>query len=208
MARLLVIALTVSRILLALALVLAILESSARSVGWLALVVLFDIADGVMARMFNADDWVRRLLDVVVDKLTIHAAFIAACTLDPRFFSLYAPILVRDCLVMGGYWHLLFSRRVQFRGTALHKLGSLSCAFVGAAWITGDQAALWWTGLGAILANWILLIDLAGLYFSVLRRPAIPGPGEPVSIMWTRGWDGIRSVTSGRVSWRPLDAKM
>lgn len=81
---LLVYAMTVGRLLLAIGAIPAIVAGySWIAVGLIALFVVIDIYDGVVARSFGMETGLRRALDGVVDKVSIHLVALFVCTTLP-----------------------------------------------------------------------------------------------------------------------------
>lgn len=92
-----------------------------------------DVFDGVAARRAGCDTAARRLGDVVIDRLAIHAAALTCCLVYETGWFLWILLLSRDVLqgglsmrfvnrtrtvVIGAYWHMLYGLAMLVWGTA------------------------------------------------------------------------------------------
>lgn len=84
---------------------------------------ILDVFDGIAARSVGGDTANRRIADVIVDRLAIHAAFLAACLVMGGAWLLWTILLLRDVaqgcyslrfvrrtgtVVIGAYWHMSY----------------------------------------------------------------------------------------------------
>jgi phosphatidylglycerophosphate synthase len=87
------------------------------------LVAIVDLLDGIAARAVGKDTAARRISDVVLDRVLIHGAALAACAAYDSGWMLWAPLLARDAaqgilsltrvvqhgvVVVGAHWHMSY----------------------------------------------------------------------------------------------------
>lgn len=113
------------------------------------LFAFLDVIDGIAARSVGADTASRRIADVVIDRLAIHAAFVAACYATGSSWQAWSLLLVRDVVqgifslcyihrtgivVIGAHWHMSYGLAMLGTVGCILLLGGLpSFAFVLAA---------------------------------------------------------------------------
>lgn len=208
------IAFTASKLLLAAAIASTIALHSPRAVplAFLVVYVLADILDGVLARAWGVDSNTRRMLDAIVDKVSIHAALLACVLTTPGILIFYIPLMIRDLAVSLGYFALITQRGRLFVGPSTHKLSSVCCAAFGVAALGGAPEAIWATSLLALLVNYVLLIDAAGV-FACSWAAAWNDSPQGLYRLALPNWSGARYLLSLAIysrmraqSQRPSDA--
>jgi phosphatidylglycerophosphate synthase len=122
-------------------------------------VIIADIGDGVLARRFNVDTNGRRILDVVVDRVTIHTAFALLMWLIPESIALVTPIIIRDVVLILRNWWLLKAKRVIITPGIIHRTGTVLYAvlFATILFTTGPVAI--WISVVISAVVWFLLLD-------------------------------------------------
>lgn len=113
------------------------------------LFALLDVVDGVAARSVGVDTANRRIADVLIDRVAIHAAFWASCYATGHGWQLWFVLLLRDVLqgvfninfiartkliVIGAYWHMAYGFAMLLTVACLLLLGDVPVAGVVLAW--------------------------------------------------------------------------
>ena len=158
--------LTCARLLLLFPLASTVLTGSKLPVvvTWLAVIVIADILDGIVARRFRCDDNWRRIADATVDRITIHAAFLCALFVNADLTVLYLPLAARDAAALLGSFLCLTHRHTLIIGGGWHKLASLiDIPFFLCLLFAGQQVGFV-MGIAALLVNYALLVDYVGTY--------------------------------------------
>lgn len=125
----LVLSATLVRIPMAALLTVTIVADSV-GLSWalIVLYVLTDIADGQIARTFDCDDALRRAVDVIIDRVSIHVFLLACCLMLGTGWIVFAGLLLRD-LAHGLYSaRLLQARNLVVVGAKWHSIYGLSIA--------------------------------------------------------------------------------
>lgn len=137
-----VLVVTGARLLLTVPLVIGIGREPSLAVGALLAIMLFDIADGVLARRLGLDGPSRRLADAAVDKAVVAIACIAMVVHKPELLALYVPLAARDVALVLGSSICLARKRVLILGASRDKLGAISVAVLGLVALTSTSTAL------------------------------------------------------------------
>jgi phosphatidylglycerophosphate synthase len=153
---------------------------------WVALVllvmfVLVDIADGWVARRTHANSDFRRLLDGVIDRVTMCVALVVGASHYARIaLPFILAICARESVLGARNCVIYFSTRRVFAGRPLHKAQSLACAFLGAAILSRNATVSYALGFVCAVSSLVLAlpyvndqemcIQSAGLGVSPRRR--------------------------------------
>lgn len=164
--------LTLSRLLVVLGLVWAVISQPTMALLWIVVVMVADVLDGVIARRRGEDTDGRRVLDAAVDRLSIHAAFGTALYLHPAMLWIYMPLLIRDVMALSVGAYVLRRRSLLLLGGHWHKAASLSAAAFGGALVVGPSGLALTLGLLALATNYFLLLDYAGGLLAALEVDA------------------------------------
>lgn len=129
------------------------------AVGWLISIIAADIADGVIARRYHVDSTRRRIIDAVVDRITIHVAAAIVMWVYPLVFWLVTPVIIRDFVLIFRNWWLLKRKRIIIGPGNIHRLGTVLYALLCATVLitTGPIAIAVSAGVNLIV--WTLLVD-------------------------------------------------
>lgn len=147
-------------------------ESPAIAIAWLVSIITADIADGVIARQFHVDSTRRRVIDAVVDRITIHVAAAIVIWVYPLVFWLVTPVIVRDFVLIFRNWWLLRHKRVIIGPGNIHRLGTVLYAVLCATVLITTGPIAIGVSVGVNLIVWVLLVDylqagrLAGTHLS------------------------------------------
>ena len=161
-AQALVIAVTVGRIAIAAWILVAwVWKLPIVAVLALAVFVLVDVLDGVIARALNVETAARRALDGVIDKLSIHLVAAIVCLATPQDLWIWAVIAARDVVqgVIGA--RVIIRDRVIAAGAPWHRAYTSAIALWGGALILGLPAVA--LGLVAAALGLATLADYARL---------------------------------------------
>lgn len=171
---LLVYVMTVGRLALAVAAVHATVGGRPWvAVALIAVFVVIDIYDGVLARSFGIETGLRRGLDGVIDKVSIHLVALFVCTTLPGGIWIWACLLARDIAqaLIGGL--VLGRLRVVAAGAKWHRAFTLLVAIWGtAAIVSGDTVRLLAYLMLAI--GLLSLVDYARQCRLLLRSGQLP----------------------------------
>jgi phosphatidylglycerophosphate synthase len=165
---------TILRLLLVWGLIRAYGHGVAAPLIWLGIIVIADVLDGILARRFLCDSDHRRMADSVVDRISIHTAFLSFVSREPQLVWFYLPLVLRDAINSIGSGQCLRRRKALIIGGGWHKLASLADAALGASFILGGVGIIWVAATFAWLSNYVLLADYIGAYFIALARPPYP----------------------------------
>jgi phosphatidylglycerophosphate synthase len=137
----------------------------------LAVFMVFDLADGLIARRLVADTPLRRATDSVVDRVAIGICLVAACTVGAVPVAVLGALILRDvyCGCLGGM--LLRERGVVLRGDLAYRV--LTGAFgVWAFLVPALSAALADDMIDAILvASLLVAADYHNCAKRILSAP-------------------------------------
>lgn len=153
-----VVGLTLSRLLLANKIAQRSREGK-RSLGYIGLFVIADIADGVLARRWNVDTPLRRVTDAATDRTSTFVMAKAVYETRPDSRMNLSILAVRE-LVVGATnaYHFIRTGEVV-QGHGVHKLGSLSVAAFGAVANTSSEGLSRAVGVATNVINAGLAID-------------------------------------------------
>ncbi|MEP9364357.1 CDP-alcohol phosphatidyltransferase family protein [Nocardioides sp. CN2-186] len=135
-----------------------IMEAALSSLVLIVAYVALDIVDGKVARVFGYDDALRRTLDVVIDRVSIHVFLLTCCLVFDSGWALFVALVVRD-LAHGAFsLHLLRGRDVVVVGAKWHSIYGLFIAVYVSLVVTASpaSAAIGWV---VLLASVIVLVD-------------------------------------------------
>jgi phosphatidylglycerophosphate synthase len=147
--------LTVGRLILALPLVSAVRPGHRQLsvvLACLVVVILADIYDGKAARNFHVDGVLRRIVDPVVDRITMHLALLFASLGNTSLFAFCVLLAIRD-VAQGAIGLSCVKRGVLLLGSGWHKAYCLSGAAFLLAIVHGGR---WeavvgiWFGVGSL----------------------------------------------------------
>ena len=128
------------------------------SVIWLTAVVVADIADGIIARWLGVDTNRRRILDAVIDRLTIHTTTLVMC-LMPETILLLLPVIIRDIVLIIRNWWLLVNKRVIIGPGNIHRAGTFLYAVLYATTLFTTGKVAFWVSIVISVTVWFLLLD-------------------------------------------------
>jgi phosphatidylglycerophosphate synthase len=176
-ARTLVVAVTVGRIAIAAWILVAwVWKLPIISVLALAVFVLVDVLDGVIARAMYVETAARRALDGVIDKLSIHLVAVIVCLATPQDLWIWGVIAARDVLQGAiGAWVIL-RVRVIAAGAPWHGAYTSAIALWGAALILSLPAVP--LGIVAAALGLATLADYARLCCALRSPRSIHGGPE------------------------------
>jgi phosphatidylglycerophosphate synthase len=198
-------ALTGARLGLVIGLVAEYGRSLRLALVWLSGIVVADVLDGILARGFACDSDRRRMMDSIVDRASIHIAFVSFLSTHPALTGFYLPIALRDIINSVGSGICLRARRVLVIGGRWHKVSSLLDAVLGAAFLWGYLPFVWLAAVGAWASNYTLLLDYLGAYSVVVDSPH----REALTRLTVRNLVGIRVVLLRvRAHLAPRDASL
>lgn len=148
-------ALTLGRLSLVPVIILSFMQIPAVTTGAIALFVVADIFDGVLARNQSVDGPSRRALDSTVDRIGIDAGMIGAyfAGILPGFLLL--ALLARDAYCALICARMMYRRRVAIKADWMYRALNL-CVVVGAIAAPFLSARVW-----ASLAGVLLLLSVA-----------------------------------------------
>jgi phosphatidylglycerophosphate synthase len=153
--------LTVMRLGLGCGLCVAVWQQASpyASLAWLIAILITDMGDGVVARWLSVDTNLRRIVDVVVDRISIHAAFAVIVWRIPGTLPLVLPIVIRDIvLILRNCW-LFQHKRIIITPGIIHRAGTFLYAVVGGVVLfTTGPIAQWVSNVAAVVV-WFLLLD-------------------------------------------------
>lgn len=138
---------------------------------WLIAIVIADIGDGILARRFGVDNTARRIVDAVVDRISIHSAGIVIVWVHPGSLWLMAPIIARDVTLIFWNWGILHLKHSFITAGNIHRMGTTMYAvvFAIALFSTGTEAKIV-SALFAV-AVWFLLIDYLRAGLLIPKQP-------------------------------------
>jgi phosphatidylglycerophosphate synthase len=176
-------AFTLGRLSLVPLIVLSFLETPALTVAAIALFVILDVFDGVLARRQAADGPGRRSLDSVVDRIGIDAGIVGAYAagLLPEF--LLVALLARDAYCGMLCARMMYRRRVAIKADWLYR-GLNLCVALGAVAAPFVPTGLWEASAYGLLAlSIVVAIDLTRCVRVVENSPddvrtRVVGAGE------------------------------
>ncbi|GHG43785.1 hypothetical protein GCM10012320_08060 [Sinomonas cellulolyticus] len=161
--------LTVGRLLLSAFMLTAIRDSEAfLAVVLLAIFVVVDIYDGVVARQFNLETGLRRGLDGFIDKVSIHVIAGFVCMGTRGGLVIWLIIIGRDiCQAAVGAW-VLYRKRVIAAGAKWHRAFTLSIAVWGGLLIVTRDL---WLPIAAlvVLLGFATIVDYVRQCVAYLR---------------------------------------
>ncbi len=161
----------------------------------LLLVILADVFDGVIARRLGVDGVRRRFLDAAVDRFSIHSVYAFALWTHPQYCGWYWPLLVRDLIVVLGYWCFVKPTRRIIVGSGWHKWSSLSLALLGLLVVAESASAVAIVAPITIGIAYLLLADYLGLVLAT-RRAQIQMQWDDNGVIRARGLLGIQTLSS------------
>jgi phosphatidylglycerophosphate synthase len=164
--------LTASRLLLVVPLIWGIANNPLLAAAALLVLIIVDVVDGAVARAFDVETPLRRLVDSTVDKISIHSASIAVVILEPTLLALYLPLALRDALLSTGSLWCLARRHILIAGGPQHRAASLSYACLGFSALALSPAFVVAFGLFAWIVNYALIADYWHTFKAVIRDPA------------------------------------
>jgi phosphatidylglycerophosphate synthase len=168
--RVVIYTLTVGRIALAAGIVMAWTRGlDVAAVACLAVFVLVDILDGVVARWLGLESAIRRGLDGVVDKVSIHLVAVIVCTMIPGALWIWVAIAVRDVIQAVIALYVAVSVRVVAAGAKWHRSYTSAIAVWGAGLVLNVDLA-WLLGVIALSLGVATLIDYGRLCEALLSR--------------------------------------
>lgn len=142
---------TVLRIPLVIAIAVAYLQGSpALAVVLVGVFVISDVADGEWARRLNVETAFRRLIDGLIDRVSVHAMLVVVAVEASVPATAWMLLLARDVsqAVIGA--RALRSRGVVFAGAPWHRIYTLLIATWGSLLMTSTAVPQWL--LAAVLA--------------------------------------------------------
>lgn len=164
------------------------------STAWLVSIVVADIGDGVIARRFGSDTTARRIIDTIVDRLSIHGAMAVIMWRVPGSLVLLMPIVVRDVVLILNNCRLVVTKRLIITPGILHRSGTMLYAVLYAV-------VLFSTGTAATCAAAVISLIVWFLLFDYLRAgelvPSNP-KGEPLARYQAKGLLALRGITPPR----------
>lgn len=151
--------LTIGRLLFVPALVWSARPETMAVFFWLLFAfVLIDIFDGVVARRLQAETSLRRLLDGVVDKLSIHIVALFVCFSLPASIPFWVFMLARDVAQAAVGYAVLRKCRIVAAGAKWHRAFTISVAGWGLALVLFNSWS-WAVGIVMVALGTITLID-------------------------------------------------
>lgn len=183
---------TASKLFVSTGLALSILrlQSPLASILLLIIYITADWVDGVWARAWQKDTNARRMVDAIVDKVSIHGAFWAVIVMRPELLPLYLPLMVRDALIGAGYLTLITNWKRLFVGSAVHRLSSITCGCLGVTILLDIRDLLIPVWIVTTAISYILLVDAVGVAIRCrlyMRSDTRSG----LSRVQARNWEGI-----------------
>lgn len=178
------VALTVGRLAFVPAIIVAIPVSAILTGGLLALFVAMDLYDGVLARGLDADDPARRVLDSIVDRLSIWAVYAAIVAMGLLPLELFGLLLARD-LYCGWLCHQVVRRQgVAIRADWMYRTLNLMLA----GWVILAPLVESTLRVGLFLAAFALSVAVAvdlkrSVEFVLRRGGAIEGSVISASVL-------------------------
>lgn len=169
------VAITMARLGLAPIMVASFMTSPAITTMALAIFVLADVQDGVVARRRGSDGPARRALDSAVDRLTIDTCLIAACLGGALSPILLGAFLLRDLYCARICAHMMGIAKVAIKADWLYRALNLSVAAWAtlAPFISSDvRMSLF---VAVLAGGCIVAFDLSRSVRSVLADPALRG---------------------------------
>jgi phosphatidylglycerophosphate synthase len=164
------IAITVSRLGLAVGLVQSVEGAFKWSALWLTLVIAADVPNGIAARRFNADTNRRRIADSVVDRITVGSACTAMALSRPEVSVALLPLALRGAVVLAVSAVCFVRKNTIVTGGQLHKIGSLTTGAMG--FVILSRLSCWPVAVAvATLISWVLLLDYLPQYRLTLTAP-------------------------------------
>jgi phosphatidylglycerophosphate synthase len=153
--------LTVARLGLGVGFCAAVIEHSSPlvAISWLITIIAADIADGVVARQFHVDSTRRRVIDAVVDRITIHVAAAIVVWEYPLVFLLVTPVIIRDFVLIFRNWWLLRHKRIIIGPGNIHRFGTVLYAILCATVLITTGPVAIGVSIGVNLIVWVLLVD-------------------------------------------------
>ncbi|MDB5168921.1 MAG: hypothetical protein JWO41_277 [Candidatus Saccharibacteria bacterium] len=101
--------------------------------GSMAIFLLADHFDGVLARKMGVDTPKRRVIDAMVDRAAIAMNFAALAVVNEEARPFIGLLAAREAVVGMANWHVLKETGAVVQGAGAQKLGSLSVALFGVA---------------------------------------------------------------------------
>ena len=150
-----------------------------------------DIGDGIVARWLRVDDNRRRILDVVVDRLTIHAAAAILVYRLPEATALLLPVVLRDVLLILRNAWLLVRKRVIITPGNIHRGGTLLYAVLYATVLLASHTVATWVAVAVSVIVWFLLLD----YLRAGRLVPAQPRGAPLARYQACGLRALRGIT-------------
>ncbi len=167
----LLLATTVGRLLLVPILIAAFMKQPIITMAALALFIVTDIYDGVLARTYRADDTSRRALDSMVDRVAIDSCLVSACLVGVLPLPLLCGFVVRDIYLAVLCGHMMRERKVAIKADWLYRSLNLSVAAwaVAAPFVSANTRVL--LAFFLLVFSMLVAADLTLLVKRVLAGP-------------------------------------
>jgi phosphatidylglycerophosphate synthase len=176
-----ILALTWLRVVPAAALASAVWTSDVGwALWWLSVFIVWDVADGWVARRFGEDGPLRRSADAVVDRAAIFGVLAVLVAVRPASLPWVLALVVVDAAVAASSWRCLRSTGVVAVGSRVHDASSLAVAAFGILASAGSDLA-WKAGLLAVALRCLGAADLVRAH-GALRGAGRGLAGCPASV--------------------------
>jgi phosphatidylglycerophosphate synthase len=137
----------------------------------IAIFVIADVYDGVLARRRRRDDAMRRALDSAVDRVAIDVCFAGAYVAGALPLPLLLAFLARDIFLTALCAYVVHARRVIVKADWLYRALNLSvAAWAVAAPIVGSSARMW-LAVALLAFSLVVARDLLRAVRSILASP-------------------------------------
>lgn len=189
-------AFTTSRLLFAAGIVLS-LQSMGVALTLLGLLVLTDVADGMIARALGVDTIRRRALDSTIDRVCVHSVLAPTIILlQPELAVPYAALLLRDLVGSALCTFAFYQHKALILGDRWHTGWSLGCAALFVAIQVSSPPTVHAIAYLVLLISVILLLDYIGSFLAIKSQPM----GTSVRRFVSRDLFGARFILSRYLS--------
>jgi phosphatidylglycerophosphate synthase len=166
---------TISRLILVPPIIVTFMLEPIVTTVALGLFMITDLGDGVIARWLGADDFQRRAVDSVVDRVAIDSCLIAATVAGALPFMLLIGFLARDAYCTMICVRMVRKHTVVIKADIFYR--ALNCSIAVWALAAPLMSAAWTTGLaiGILAAAIAVAVDLKRCVGSIEHGASTPG---------------------------------